>query len=100
MELHEGTRRVPSRLDSLSLRRFAPQKGVQKLKNILEGLPEAQFNAEEYMARAAAQRGSRRGARGQASTERRAAPASLRLQRRQPHRLTPLRPTQNMYTCV
>lgn len=25
------------------------QKGIQKLKNLLEGLPEAQFNAEEYM---------------------------------------------------
>ena len=25
------------------------QKGIMKLRNILEGLPEAQFNAEEYM---------------------------------------------------
>jgi hypothetical protein len=25
------------------------QKGILKLRNILEGLPEAQFNAEEYM---------------------------------------------------
>lgn len=25
------------------------QKGITKLKRILEGLPEAQFNSEEYM---------------------------------------------------
>lgn len=25
------------------------QKGITKLKNILEGLPEAQFSSEEYM---------------------------------------------------